>query len=79
MKNLIITLTTALIIMANQVWAQKDSLANQNTNVTRAIKTLVAGDKLKHAQIAVMAVDTKNGDIICQHNQDFLLTKHAKK
>lgn len=74
MKNLIITLTTALIIMANQVWAQKDSLANQNTNVTRAIKTLVAGDKLKHAQIAVMAVDTKNGDIICQHNQDMSLT-----
>lgn len=73
MKNLIITLT-ALLIMVTPVMAQKDSLANQNTNVTKAIKTLTQSDKLKHAQIAILAVDTKTNEIIGQYNPDMSLT-----
>jgi D-alanyl-D-alanine carboxypeptidase/D-alanyl-D-alanine-endopeptidase (penicillin-binding protein 4) len=53
--------------------SQSKPLKNQDHVVNKALKTLVNDNDLKNAGISFLAVDTKTGEVVSEHNPDLSL------
>jgi len=62
-----------IISFVFSVNAQTKSLKKQDHIVNKAVKTLLKDKELKNASISFLAVDTKSGEVIAEHNPDLSL------